>query len=202
MVETQDVSSPLHGEFNAGLPLPAAAMSVRVVPGLRVLTLRHLARGTAAVAAAAAAHGLAPLPEPGAFCGTDPWLLWAGPAEFLLLTTSSAVADGVQQALAPGREALACVLDLSAGCLVLELTGHGVSDGLLHLLDASAVPRQAGQGTRTRLMDIPTVVLRLRADSILLVVDRAYGVYLSEWIKHALDAEPGTSFNAATTETA
>jgi len=193
MVETLDASSPLHKELRVSLPLPTAAPSVRVAPGLRVLSVRHLAGGAAAVDAAVAAHGLTPLPEPGTFRGTDPWLVWAGPGEFLLLTTSSAVAEDVQEALAPGREALACVLDQSAGCLVLELMGHGVADVLLHLLDVNAVPQQASKGTRTRLMDVGTVVLRLEIDRVLLVIDRVHGVYATQWITHALNAEPGST---------
>ena len=107
MVEALAASSPLLEELGACLPLSTAALSVRVLPGLHVLSLRHLAGGTAAVASAVAVHGLAPLPVAGTVRGTDPWLVWAGPAEFLLLSTSSKVAEGVQQALAPGRKALA-----------------------------------------------------------------------------------------------
>ncbi len=190
MLETLDAASPLHEEQRVSLPVPTAALSVRAVPGLHVLSLRHLAGSAAAVDTAVAAHGLAPLPAPGTFRGTDPWLVWVGPAEFLLLTTSSAVAVGVQRALAPGRETLACVLDQSTGCLALELMGHGVADVLLRLLDSNAVPQRAGEGTRTRLMDIGTVVLRLETDCVWLVVDRAHGVYATQWIAHALDAEP------------
>ncbi|MCE2915739.1 MAG: hypothetical protein ACOVOT_05615 [Rubrivivax sp.] len=108
-----------------------------------------------------------------------------------MLTTSSAVADGVHRALAPGREALACVLDLSAGSRVLELTGHGVRDVLPQLLDANAVPEQAGEGTRTRLVDIGTVVLRLETDRVLLLLDQAYSVYAMHWITQASGAGSG-----------
>ncbi|MFN0183427.1 MAG: hypothetical protein ACKVQR_06360 [Aquabacterium sp.] len=189
MVETREASSLLHGDLGVSLPLPTAGRAIRVVPGLRILSLRHLPGGAAALNAAVAAHGLTPLPEPGTFRGADPWLLWVAPAELLLLTTSSAVADGVLQALTPGREALACVLDQSAGCLVIELKGDAVADVLLHLLDVSAVPQQPGRGTRTRLMDVGAVVLRLETDRVFLVMDRAHGVYVAQWIKHALGAE-------------
>jgi heterotetrameric sarcosine oxidase gamma subunit len=189
MGETLDASSPLPEGLSAGLPMPTAAMQFRVVPGVRVLSLRHLAGGTAAIEAALTAHALTPLPEPGVFRGTDPWLVWAGPAEFLLLTTTKAVADGVQQALAPGREALACVLDQSAACLVLELKGHRVAAVLLHLLDANAVPKLVGECIRTRLMDVGAVVVRLDTDRVWLVVDRVHCVYATQWITHALNAE-------------
>lgn len=191
MVETLDASSPLPEVLSAGLPLPTAAMSVRVVPEVCVLSLRHLAGGTAAIDEALAAQLLTPLPEPGVFRGTDPWLVWAGPAEYLLLTTSRAVADSVQKALAPGRDALACVLDQSAGCLVLELKGHRVAAVLPHLLDANAVPKLVGEGTRTRLMDVGAVVVRMDTDRVWLVVDRVHGVYVMQWITHAVNAETG-----------
>lgn len=193
MVEAGQASSPVPEEQDVYLHRPSAARSVRPVPGLRVLSLRYLADGAAAVNAAVSAHGLTQLPEPGTFRGADPYLVWTGPAEFLLLTTSSAVAAGVQEALAPGREALACALDQTAGCLVLELMRHEVADVLLHLLDVNAVPREVGDSTRTRLVDIASVVLRLDTDRIWLVIDRAHSEYVLEWITHAMDAELGTT---------
>ena len=187
MVQTLDASSPLHRGLSADLPVPTAALSVRVATGVRVLSVRHLTGGAAAVAAC----GLTPLPEPGTFGGTDPWLVWAGPAELLLLTTRSAVAESVLRALAPGRDPLTCVLDQSAGCLVIQLMGQGVTDVLLHLLDVNAVPQRAGEATRTRLMDAGIVILRLEVERVWLVVDRAHGDYATQWITHALSAEPG-----------
>jgi heterotetrameric sarcosine oxidase gamma subunit len=193
MVEGGQASSPVPEGLDLSLPLPSAAQSVRPVPGLRVLSLRYLADGAAVVNAVVAAHGLTQLPEPGTFRGADPYLVWTGPAEFLLLTTSTAVAEGVQEALAPGREALACTLDQTAGCLVFELMGHEVADVLLHLLDVNALPKQVGDGTRTRLVDIGSVVLRLGTDRIWLVIDRAHSDYVLQWITHAMDDELGTS---------
>jgi heterotetrameric sarcosine oxidase gamma subunit len=193
MVEGGQASSPVPEGLDVSLPLPSAAQSVRPVPGLRVLSLRYLADGAAVVNAVVAAHGLTQLPEPGTFRGADPYLVWTGPAEFLLLTTSSAVAAGVQEALAPGREALACALDQTAGCSVVELMGHEVADVPLHLLDVNALPRQVGDSTRTRLVDIGSVVLRLDTDRIWLVIDRAHREYVLQWIAHAMDAELGTT---------
>jgi heterotetrameric sarcosine oxidase gamma subunit len=191
MVDALNPSSPLDDVLSLSLPRPTAALSVRAVPGLRVLSLRHLTGGSAAIDAAVAAHGPTPRPAPGSFCGADPLLVWTGPAELLLLTANSAVAEAVLQTLNPGREALAYALDQSAGCLVLELMGLGVSDVLPRLLDSSAVPLDVGEGSRTRLKDIGTVVLRLEKDRAWLVVDRAHSVYATKWISRALDAAPG-----------
>ena len=170
---------------SAAVPAPTAAMTVHVVDGLRVLALRHLAGGAAAIEAAVAAHHLAPLPQPGACHGADPWLVWTGPAECLLLTSNRAQADGVLQALAPGRERLACTLDQTAGCLVFELLGPGVADVLPRLFDASAIPQRAGQASRTRLMDIGALLARVGPDRVLLAVDRAHGIYAAQWIAQA-----------------
>ena len=193
MAERLPTSSPLDAAgfaalsvaLRAALPAPTAALTVQVVEGLRVLALRHLAGGAAAVEAAVAAHHLAPLPQPGAFRGADPWLVWTGPAECLLLTSNSAQADGVLLALAPGRELLACALDHTAGCLVFELLGHDVTDLLPRLFDASAIPQRVGQASRTRLMDISALLVRVGPDRVLLVVDRVLGVYAAQWIAQA-----------------
>jgi hypothetical protein len=72
MVEAVQASNLLPEDLNLSLPPPSAALSVRVVPGLRVLSLRYLAGGVAPVDAAVAAHGLTQKPEPGTFRGTDP----------------------------------------------------------------------------------------------------------------------------------
>lgn len=188
MVEPLAASSSLDEALRVGLPAPTDAMTVRVVEGMRLLALRHLAGGAAAIEATVAVHGLLPLPKPGACHGADPCLVWTGPTECMLLTANGAMADGVLHVLAPGRERLACAVDQSAGCVVLEMLGHGVADVLPRLLDASAVPLRAGQGSRTRLMDISALVIRLEPDRVLLVVDRVHGVYATQWITYALQA--------------
>lgn len=181
-------TSPLDSVLCAALPAPTPALTVRVVEGLRVLALRYLAGGGAAIEMALAAHDLAPLAKPGACRGADPWLVWIGPAESLLLTSRHAVADGVLRELAPGREVLACALDQSGGCLVFELLGANVDNVLPRLLDVSAIPQRAGQSSRARLMDISAVVMRLEPDRVLLVVDRMHGIYAAQWLRHALDS--------------
>lgn len=181
-------SSALDAGLRAALPAPTPALMVRVVDGLRVLALRHLVGGAGAIEAALAAHGLAPLAKPGACKGADPWLAWINPAESLLLTSHHAVADGVLRELAPGRVALACALDQSGGCLVVELLGANVDKVLQHLLDVSAIPQRAGQSSRVKLMDISAVVIRLEPDRVLLVVDRMHGIYAAQWLRHALDS--------------
>lgn len=188
MVDRQVPASPFDAALRAAWPPPSAALTVRVLEDLGVLSLRHLPGGTAALEGALSAHALAPLPKPGACHGSDPWLVWTSPTECLLLSSSSPIAEGVLQALAPGHEALACALDLSAGYLAIELLGPAVADVLPRLFDASAIPRGVGQGSRARLMDISAVVLRVGPDQVWLLVDRAQGAYVAHWITHALGA--------------
>lgn len=174
-------------------PAPSDALTVRVAEGLRVLALRHLPGGTAALEAALSVHGLPPLPKPGACHGADPWLVWTGPTECLLLSSNPAIAEGVLQALASGQEPLACALDQSAGCLVIELQGPAVAEVLPRLFNASAIPRSVGRGGRARLIDIAAVLLRVGPDRIGLVVDRGQGDYVARWITHALGAVSGAA---------
>lgn len=186
-------SSPLDAALREALPPPTPALTVRVVEGLRVLALRYLAGGAAAIELALAAHDLAPLAQPGACKGADPWLVWVGLAESLLLTSHPAVADGVLRELAPGLQAVACALDQSGGWLVFELLGTNVDEVLSRLLDASAIPQRAGQSSRARLMDISAVLVRLAPDRVFLLVDRTHGIYAAQWLTHALGAAAGPS---------
>lgn len=184
-------STNLDAGLLAALPPATRALKVSVLEAPRVLVFRHLAGGEAAVHEVLAGHHLAALPAPGCCPGNDPWQVWIGPAESLLLTTSGQVADGVAAALQPGCSSLACVVDQSAGWLVFELLGAGVDDLMPRLLDASAIPRHAGQGARARFMDISAVVMRVGPDRVLLAVERPHGSYAVQWIGHAWRAVPG-----------
>jgi heterotetrameric sarcosine oxidase gamma subunit len=184
-------SGAVHTALRAALPGASPALAVRVVEGLNVLALRCLAGGEVAVTAALAAHKLTALPAAGQFLGDDPSLVWNGPAEYLLLTSQHALAQSVLTLLWPGQTPLACALDQSPGCLTLELQGLGIEDILPRLLDASAIPRQVGQTSRTRLIDVGTVVMRRGRDSVWLMLDRSHGLYAAQWISHALQADEG-----------
>lgn len=173
----------------AALPAPTAALKVRLLDGLRVVALRHLPGGTAAVEATLMAHGAAALPMPGECHGSDPWWLWTGPAECLLITSNGAVADGVLQSMSPGREALACAVDRSAGSVVFELAGPGTAGLLPRLFDASAIPQRVGQGHRARCVDVGAVPMRVAPDRVLLLIDRLHGLHVAQWIAHAAMAD-------------
>ena len=189
MVEPLRESIERDDTLRAALPVPTASLAVRLFDGLRVLALRHLPGAGAALDSALATHGGWPLPNPGECLGGDPWWLWAGPAECLLITSNSAVADGVTQSMKPGREALACAVDRSSGSVVFELAGAGVAELLPRLFDASAIPQQVGQGHRARCLDVGAVPMRVAPDRVLLLVDRQHGLHLAQWIAHAALAD-------------
>jgi hypothetical protein len=172
----------------SGLLPCAEAFTVRIVEELHVLSLRHLAGGTAAVERALAPHQLMLLPKPGNCLGTDPCLVWTGPTEILLLTSIGAIAEDVLQDLEPGQEVLACAVDRSAGCVVFDLLGTSIDPVLHRLLDASAIPLQAPHATRARFVDVCAVVLRLGPHRAWVVVDRPCAPYAATWISWAWQA--------------
>lgn len=178
----------LHAEL-AGLatlwPKSSPAMALEVVEPMHVLSLRHLpGGGTTALSTALAGNAL---PGPGHCCGIEPRLIWCSPNEILLLTKDAHGASALLDALRPAPGALACALDASAGALVVDIRGANVEPLLSRLVDAQALPRNAGQASRLRLADIAAVVWRDAPDRAGLLVDRANGHYLARWLSHAAD---------------
>ena len=169
--------------------LPSAEpFTVRVIENMRVVSLRHLAGGTAAVERALAPRYLTQLPKPGTYVGTDPCLVWTSLTEMLLLTSIDAIAEDMLQAMAPKHESLACAVDRSAGSVVFDLLGVGIDDVLHRLLDASAIPLQAPHATRARFMDVCAVVVRLGPQRAWMLLDRPDAPYAATWISHAWQA--------------
>jgi heterotetrameric sarcosine oxidase gamma subunit len=180
------------GELVAVLPAPTARLAIGVAEPMRVLSLRHLPGGVAAVAGALAAQGLHALPEPRRFIGDDPCVLWRSPSEWLLLTADAALSERIASALRPAPGALAVAVDLTAGSLVLDLQGAAVDALLSRLVDAAAVPATVGEGTRARLADIAVALVRIEPDRVRLVADRANDRYLAQWLAYAARALDAT----------
>jgi sarcosine oxidase gamma subunit len=195
MPERLAATHPLDDLWQAALPAPTPALRVSVADGLRVVVIRHLPGGTAAVDEALAAHHLHALPAPGTCVGDDPWQVWLGPSESLLLTTNSDLADRALVALRPGSHLLACALDSSAAWLVFDLLGSDVDELLPRLLDEGAIPLHTGQGVRTRFMDIRAVVVRLGPERVWVAVDRSHGGSTALWIGHAWSAAQAEDAN-------
>lgn len=181
----------LHADL-AGLaalwPKPRPALALQVVEPMQVISLRHLpGGGTAALSAVMAQHTLPELPGPGRCSGIEPRLIWCSPGETLLLTKDARRALALLAALRPAPGALACALDSSAGTLVVGMRGDKVEALLSRLVDSHALPRDAGQVSRLRLVDIPAVIWRDGPDHAGLLVDRANAHYLARWLSHAAD---------------
>ena len=181
----------LHAEL-AGLaalwPKSSPEMALQVVEPMHVLSLRHLpGGGTSVLSAVMAGHTLLGLPGPGLCCGIEPRLIWCSPKEALLLTKDASLASALLAALRPAPGALACALESSAGTLVVEMRGASVEALLSRLMDSQALPRNAGQASRVRLVDIAAVVWRDAPDHAGLLIDRANGHYLARWLSYAAD---------------
>src|SRR6218665_1900996 len=123
-----------------GKPDSLRPSQAALVEPLRVLSLRCLPGGEAALAAAVAA----PLPDPGAFSGP---LVWRSPSEWLHIGSDEAAADALLHALPPG-EAEAQAIDVSAGTIVFELLGPDLDALLARLLDAAVPLARPGPAAR------------------------------------------------------
>jgi heterotetrameric sarcosine oxidase gamma subunit len=170
-------------------PASTPALALEVVEPMHVLSLRHLpGGGSAALATVLAEQGMPALAQPGRTSGVDPLFIWRSPNETLVLTAEALSAAALLAALRPTPGALACVLDLSHGTLVVKLQGTHVDALLSRLVDAQALPRDAGQASRVRLADIAALVWREAPDRVGLLVDRANDHYLARWLSYAADA--------------
>ena len=183
--------APLSHAEIAGLaalwPKSSPKLALQVVEPMHVLSLRHWPAGGTSVLSGVLAGNT--LPGPGRYSGTEPRLIWCSPNETLLLTKDARLASTLHAALRPAPGALACALDLSAGTLVVEMRGGNVESLLSRLVDSQALPRDPGQASRMRLVDIAVVVWREAPDRAGLLVDRANGHYLARWLSYAADAD-------------
>lgn len=183
------MATPEIATLAAAWPAPSAALRVMPDPALHVLSLRHWpGEGSMALAEVLTAQALPTLPQPGRCSGEEHRLVWQRPNETLLLTPNSQLAATLLAALRPQPGALACALDQSSGSLVVALQGMAVDALLMRVVDADAIPRVAGQASRMRLMDIAATVWREAPDSVGLLVDRAHGHYLAQWLRYAAGA--------------
>ena len=159
-------------------------LRMRFVEPLRVVTLRSIGDGIETIRSALSAQGVA-LPDPLQFSGSSPFVLWRSPTEWLLIATSDAPADQVLRELAPGRHATACAIDQSPGVIAIELEGGTIESVMSRLVDASAIPREPGCGTRARLGDIAVTMLRVASTHLWLIADHSVEGYLVDWIAYA-----------------
>lgn len=164
----------------------------RQLSGFTALTIRHFA-GDSSARQAVQAQGLIWPNLPGALAGHDPWLAWRSPRETLALGYQSAPLHALLDALAPGRSETAMAVDVSQALAAFELHGPLLDAWLSRLVDAAAIPRQAGRACQCRLADVPVLLLRLDPERLYLLADRPIAPYLGNWLAYshggAFDAE-------------
>ena len=175
------------GDWADRLPAATIDLDIRLVEPLRVLSLRHH-NALHTIEAASRDAGLPPLPGAGHFSGDDPLLLWRHPRELIFIGSADAAAgqaDALLESLAPGQDALVCAVDQSAGTVAMALQGPKLDALLSRLMDAGAIPRTSGEGTRARLADIAVLVLRREPQCVWLLADSAHDHYLADWLAYA-----------------
>jgi sarcosine oxidase gamma subunit len=162
----------------------AAGIAVAVVRPLHAATLRYF---EAAGPFASAVANLMKTPLPGPLTAlksaSGVILAWLRPTETLLLSETDAPLRELGQRLA--NVAGGHLVDLTGGVQVLRLHGARVSE-LLDRLGSVAMALPLHGARRGRLADVPVLALSVRAEEMLLVVERAYARHLSGWIDATL----------------
>ena len=127
----------------------------------------------------------------------DPRSLWLGPGQWLLVSKSTAPEVIVRNC----EEALAGILhnavDYSAGLAVLRIAGPNARQLLAtgSGIDFRPEKFQAQTCCRTRLAQIPAVIVAEEPEQFDIYVDRSYETYLNEWLQEASSiAAVATSF--------
>ena len=156
----------------------------RQLTGVTALTVRHFP-GDRSAREATHALALSWSEIPGTLTGQDPYLAWRSPQETLALGLQSAPLQALLHTLAPGRSDSAIAVDLSESLAVFELHGPLLDVWLSHLVDAVAIPSQAGHVSRCRLADIAALLLRLDTERVWLVADRPVTPYLGNWLSYS-----------------
>jgi heterotetrameric sarcosine oxidase gamma subunit len=128
-------------------------------------------------------------PDPATAWGRDgPLIARLQPEEAVVIGPPGAIIDALLAALAPGPASEAIAIDLTHGALVIALEGPRLDEWLAHLVDAAALPRAAGRCCRCRFVDVPALLVRLAAERLWLVVDRALAPYVTDWLSFTHDA--------------
>ena len=161
-------------------------LRVELQPQWHTASLRHFAREGAFARMVSAATGLNIPNELRAAHDADDakqavtLLAWRGPTETTLLTTDTGLFDSLQTSAAALNDG--CVIDQRGGLLVLRAHGPAVVELLATKAGHGAMPA-IGESRRVRFAEIAVLIVKVRADEVLLIVDRIYAPHLMASIR-------------------
>jgi sarcosine oxidase subunit gamma len=164
-----------------------SSVSLSEVPFVAMVSLRVNPVGPAAARVAAVLG--APLPTAcGEVTGTHSHdALWLGPDEWLVVTSTDAVALADQLTAAVGEEP-GLVLDVSANRTVLELTGSRARAVLEKGCPVDLHPRSFGPGhaVSTTLARVPVLLWQTGEDTYRLLPRSSFADYVARWVLDAM----------------
>ncbi|ARN73833.1 sarcosine oxidase subunit gamma [Oceanicoccus sagamiensis] len=160
-------------------------LTLEEMPCLGLVKLQRAVKGAAFHSAVTAAKLV--LPSPGWTSGNDHGrCLWLTPHEWLWVMPAGREGEWIDR-LTPLFNDVALLTDISDSRVVIALSGKHVQD---LLAKASAVDWHVdrfaiGQCAVTRFAQVAVLVHRISEQGYELLVDRAYGVYLWDWLVDA-----------------
>jgi sarcosine oxidase gamma subunit len=107
-------------------------------------------------------------------------LAWRSPTETILITADGAAFESVAARVA-NLGASGCLVDQTGGLWPWRVTGARARDLLLRLGSIASIPA-LGEACVSRLAELPVMALCVRAEEIILLVERVYSGHLLTWI--------------------
>lgn len=107
-------------------------------------------------------------------------LAWRSPSETTLLTTDARLLDDLQTAAAAFSDG--CVVNQRGGLLVLRARGEAVPDLVARRAGHGAMPA-IGEARRTRFADVAVLIVKVRAEETLFVIERVYAPHVMASIR-------------------
>jgi len=107
-------------------------------------------------------------------------LAWRSPTETTLATDDGRLIDSLQSSAATLEDG--CVIDQRGGLLVIRADGPAAAD-LLALKSGHGTFPAIGESRRARFAEIAVSIVKIRADEVLLIVDRIYAPHLMASIR-------------------
>jgi heterotetrameric sarcosine oxidase gamma subunit len=161
-------------------------LQVEFQPQWHAASLRHFERDGAFVGLVHDVTGLSVPNDLGAVCGGNvangavTVLAWRGPTETTLLTRDETVLESLQRAAAELSDG--CLVDQRGGLLVMRARGDSVAALVARKAGHGAMPA-IGEARRARFAEVPVLIIKLRAEETLLVVDRVYAPHVMASIR-------------------